>query len=96
LALTIARLPGSRRPGLLVAGSLLLRLAVVGAALVAIARWLPPAGVLGAALGVLVASTVLVRAAMRGDRIDRSARFDRTVGPGRHRPCRSEVSRPWT
>jgi F1F0 ATPase subunit 2 len=66
LALTIARVAGSRRPGLLVAGSLLLRLAVAGVALVAIARWLPPAGLLGAALGVLVARAVLVRAAMRG------------------------------
>jgi F1F0 ATPase subunit 2 len=66
LALTVARVPGSRRLGLLVAGSLVLRLAVVGVALVAIARWLPAAGVLGAACGVLVARTVLVRAASRG------------------------------
>jgi F1F0 ATPase subunit 2 len=66
LAITLARVPGSRRPGLLVAGSLLLRLAVVGVALLAIARWLPPVGVLGVVGGVLVARTVLVRAATRG------------------------------
>jgi F1F0 ATPase subunit 2 len=63
LALTVARLPGSRRPGLLMAGSLLSRLAVVGAALLLVARWLPPVGVLGVASGLVVARTLVVRAA---------------------------------
>jgi F1F0 ATPase subunit 2 len=63
LACTVARLSGARRPGLLMAGSLLVRLAAVAGALLIVARWLPPAGVLGAAFGLLVSRTVLVRAA---------------------------------
>jgi F1F0 ATPase subunit 2 len=66
LAFTVARLPGARRPGLLLAGSLLGRFAVVGATLLLVARWSPPIGVLGVALGVLVVRTLLVRAAARG------------------------------
>jgi F1F0 ATPase subunit 2 len=81
LALTVARLPDTSRPGLLMAGSLLLRLAAVAAALLAIAHRLPPAGLLGAAFGVLVARTLLVRRAARGvarpPREDRAEPLDR-------------------
>jgi F1F0 ATPase subunit 2 len=66
LVLTVARLPVARRPELLVVGSFLARLAVVGATLLLVARCLPPVGVFGAALGVLLARTVLVRTAARG------------------------------
>jgi F1F0 ATPase subunit 2 len=66
LVLTVARLPVTRRPELLVAGSFLARLAVVGATLLLVARWLQPVGVFGAALGVFLARSLLVRAAARG------------------------------
>jgi F1F0 ATPase subunit 2 len=66
LALTVARLPDARRPGLLVVASLLLRLALIAATLLVLARWLTPGGVFGAALGVLIARTVMLRAAAGG------------------------------
>jgi F1F0 ATPase subunit 2 len=93
LALTVARLPDARRPGMLLVASLLLRLALIGATLLVLARWLTPGGVLGAALGVLIARTVMLRAAAGGTR---GPSRPTTTPTDRDPAARSEVSEPWT
>jgi F1F0 ATPase subunit 2 len=68
LAATVERLGAARRPALLVAGSLALRLALVAAALAAVAAWLPPVGLVAAAGGLVVGRAAgVARLAARWD-----------------------------
>jgi F1F0 ATPase subunit 2 len=60
LAVTVERLPAARRPALLVLGSFLLRFAFVAVVLAAVAGWLPPAGLLGAAAGLVLGRQLVV------------------------------------
>lgn len=61
LTVTVVRLPTARHPGLLAAGSLLVRLALVAVVLAALARWAQPAALAWAAIGIVVARTWLLR-----------------------------------
>lgn len=77
LAVTVDRLSDARRPALVVLGSFLLRLAFVAVVLAAVAGWLPPAGLLGAAGGLVLGRVLVVRLhgqrrAARGARIPAS------------------------
>lgn len=62
---TTQRLVDARRPGLLLAGSLLARLVILGLGLVVLAR-LDPAALIGALLGVIGVRIAMVRAASSG------------------------------
>ncbi|MCB1741543.1 MAG: hypothetical protein KDK91_14315 [Gammaproteobacteria bacterium] len=61
LRLTIARLPDSRHPALLVLLSMAIRLPLAALALLLVARGLGLVGLLGGLLGFLLARTLLVR-----------------------------------
>jgi F1F0 ATPase subunit 2 len=62
---TSQRLVTSRRPGLLVVGSLLVRMIVVAGTLVLLAR-IDVVLLVGAVIGLVAARTALTRAAMQG------------------------------
>jgi F1F0 ATPase subunit 2 len=58
---TVAQLPVRRRPGLWIAGSLILRLGLVLGAFVWLARWGSWPALVAGLLGFIAARTVLVR-----------------------------------
>jgi F1F0 ATPase subunit 2 len=84
LAVTVDRLPAARRPALLVLGSFLVRLAFVGVVLAAVAGWLPPAGLLGAAVGLVLGRLL----------VDQHHR--RRAAPLERRRVTSSGGGPWT
>lgn len=75
LRLTVDRLAAARHPGALMLASLVVRMALAVAVLVALARWGGSAGLLGGAVGLLGARVLLVR----------RARAEVDAAPGRAR-----------
>lgn len=66
LRLTVERLPGARRPGLVLIASVLVRMAIAVVGFLMLAQLLGWPGLAGAVAGFIVVRTLLVRRARRG------------------------------